>query len=119
MTDRYEAQQRDLDPHRAEEQRAARLEAESRLAARGIAVHPDDHDIELADLLDAVERFEGLVTARGGDLMVDHIGSDRPDDPAFVLPTRRSGEAVPVYRLRVLDAAERLQAARQGGHGGT
>ena len=50
-----------------------------------------------------------MVEAQGGDLMVDHIGTDRPDDPAFVLPPRRSGESVPTYRLRVLEALNRLR----------
>jgi len=109
MKDRYESEQRELDPHRADEQRAARLETEERLASRGIPVHSEDRDIELADLLDAVERFEDTVTAQGGDLMVDHIGSDRPIDPAFVLPQRRACEPVPVYQLRVQDARERLR----------
>jgi hypothetical protein len=109
MQDRYESEQRDLDPNRGDEQRAARFETESRLTSRNIAVRSDDKDVELADLLDAVEQFEDTVTAMGGDLMVDHIGSDRPVDPAFVLPARRQDEPVPVYRLRVLDARERLR----------
>ena len=109
MTDHYEAAQRDLDPHRAEEQRTARLETEGRLASRGIVARQDDDDIELADLLDAVEQFEDMVEAQGGDLMVDHIGTDRPDDPAFVLPPRPEGETVPAYRHRVLEALNRLR----------
>lgn len=109
MMDGYEAEQRELDPHRAEEQQSARVETESRLVARGIAVRPDDGDVELADLLDAVEQFEDTVVGMGGDLMVDHIGTDRPIDPGFVLPGRREGEPLPVYRLRVLDARERLR----------
>jgi hypothetical protein len=109
MKDRYEAEQRELDPNRADEQRAARLETEERLASRGVTVLASDGDIELADLLDAVEQFEDAVTAKGGDLMVDHIGSDRPIDDAFVLPARRKGEAAPAYRDRILRARERLQ----------
>jgi hypothetical protein len=115
MTDHYEASQRDLDPHRAEEQQRARLETESRLSSRGIVAQQSDDDIELADLLDTVEQFEDMVEARGGDLMVDHIGSDRPDDPAFVLPPRRDGETVPAYRIRVLEALDRLRAAPYDG----
>lgn len=114
MTDQYEASQRDLDPHRAEEQRSARLETESRLAARGIVALRDDDDIELADLLDAVEQFEDMVEAKGGDLMVDHIGSDLPDDPAFVLPPRRAGESAPAYQIRVLEALDRLRTPPTG-----
>ena len=109
MQDGYEAEQRELDPHRAEEQQSARVETEARLAARGITLLRDDGDEELADLLEAIEQFEDTVVGRGGDLMVDHIGTDRPIDPGFVLPVRREGEPVPVYRLRVLDARERLR----------
>ena len=109
MADRYETEQRALDPNRADEQRAARVETEDRLRSRGIVVLADDNDLELADLLDAVEQFEDTVTAKGGDLMVDHIGSDQPVDRAFVLPARRAGEPVPVYCQRVLEARARLK----------
>jgi len=115
MTERfeqeYEEQERLLDPHRAEEQQRARQEAVDRLADRGIPVRRDDPDEEVGDLLDAVERFEEAVEARGGDLMVNRIGSSEPENPAFVPPERRTGESVRAYRSRVEQATEQL---RQG-----
>jgi hypothetical protein len=105
----YEEQERILDPHRVEEQQRARREAVDRLADRGIPSFPQDEDEELADLLDAVERFEETVEARGGDLMVNRLGSPDPEDPAFVPPARGSGEAVGAYRRRVEQAIDRLR----------
>jgi hypothetical protein len=105
----YEEQERLLDPHRAEEQQRARQETIDRLADRGIAVRADDPDEEVADLLDAIERFEEAVETRGGDLMVNRIGSREPENPAFVPPQRRAGESVESYRLRVEGATDRLR----------
>ena len=113
MADNYEEQQRALDPHRRDEQRRAREEAEDRLRDRGIQVHPRDRDEDLADLLDSVERFEVVVESHGGDLLVDRIGSSEPDDPAFVLPVRTLDESVTDYRLRVEAATDRLRHHRQ------
>src|SRR5438034_6410137 len=48
----------------------------------------------LGDLLEAVERFENVVEAHGGDLMVDDLKSSEPDDRHFVLPRRNKGEAI-------------------------
>jgi hypothetical protein len=106
----YEEQERLLDPHRAEEQQRARLETVDRLADRGIPIHPEDADEEVADLLDAVERFEEAVEARGGDLMVNRIGATEPEDPAFVPPARASRELAPAYRLRIEEATARLRS---------
>ncbi len=105
----YEEQERLLDPHRAEEQQRARLEAVDRLADRGIPTHPQDGDEEIADLLDAVERFEEVVEARGGDLMVNRIGSSEPEDPAFVPPVRDAGESAAAYRVRIEAATDRVR----------
>jgi hypothetical protein len=105
----YEEQERLLDPHREEEQQRARLEAVDRLADRGIPTDSQDADEEIADLLDAVERFEEVVEARGGDLMVNRIGATEPEDPAFVPPARASGESAPAYRLRIEEATDRLR----------
>ena len=109
MTDSYEDEQRILDPHRGEEQRRAREETEDRLSERGIRVYPRDGDEEIEDLLDAVERFEGMVELHGGDLLMDRIGSSEPTDPAFVPPIREAGESVLAYRLRVEQALDRLR----------
>jgi hypothetical protein len=113
MPDDYEEQQRALDPHRLEEQRRAREEAEDRLRDRGVEIYPRDRDEEVGDLLDSVERFEVVVESQGGDLLVDRIGSSEPDDPAFVLPARDLDESIADYRLRVEAATDRLRHRRQ------
>ena len=110
MTGPYEREQRDLNPNRVEEERRARREAEYRLRERGIEVRPEDSDEEVADLLDAVEAFEAAVSARGGDLFVDRIGSSEPEDPAFVPPVRQPGESAAKSRRRIIAGAERLRA---------
>jgi hypothetical protein len=86
MTGRYEREQRDLNPNRVEEERHARQEVEYRLSERGIRVERSDGDEEVVELLDAVERFEAAVEAKGGDLFVNRIGSSEPEDAAFVPP---------------------------------
>jgi len=109
MADTFEREQRELDPHRAEEQRLARQEAEARLRPRGIVVLEEDTDEDVADLLDAVERFETAVEARGGDLFVNRIGSSEPEAPEFVPPVRRDGESATAYLVRVSRATDRLR----------
>jgi len=113
MTDSFEEEQRLLDPHRLDEQRRAREEMEDRLRDRGITVYPRDGDEEVGDLLEAIERFEALVEAHGGDLLVNRIASSEPEDPAFVPPLRGLGEGATEYRLRIDAAADRL---RHHGH---
>ncbi|HEY7480758.1 MAG TPA: hypothetical protein VH680_09630 [Gemmatimonadales bacterium] len=109
MANSYEQEQRDLNPNRVEEERHAREEAEYRLRERGIEVTARDSDEEVADLLDAVERFEGAVEAQGGDLFVDHLGSSEPENPAFVPPKRRPGEGAADYRARIDSAIRHLR----------
>jgi hypothetical protein len=109
MTPPYEREQRDLNPNRVEEERHARQEAEYRLSERGITVEPSDSDEEVADLLDAIERFEAAVEAKGGDLFVNRIGSSEPENPAFVPPVRREGESAIDYRRRIEAAGEALR----------
>jgi hypothetical protein len=109
MTESYEREQRELNPNRVEEERHARQEAEYRLSERGIGVEPADTDEEVADVLDAIERFEGAVEARGGDLFVNRIGSPEPEDPAFVPPVRRPGESATDYRGRIEAAKDALR----------
>jgi hypothetical protein len=109
MTAPYEREQQDLNPNRVEEERHARQESEYRLSERGIKAEAADSDEEVADLLDAVERFETAVESKGGDLFVNRIGSPEPEDPAFVPPQRREGESATDYRRRIEAAAEALR----------
>jgi hypothetical protein len=109
MTAPYEREQQDLNPNRVEEERHARQEAEYRLSERGIRVEPSDSDEEVADVLEAVERFETGVEAKGGDLFVNRIGSSEPEDPAFVPPQRHDGESATDYRQRIYAAADAVR----------
>ena len=81
------------------------------LATRGISVDAATSGDDLAYLLDAVELFEEAVARAGGDSMTKALDSSEPDDPRFVLPTRRDGERVRDYALRLRSAASRLGRA--------
>lgn len=100
--------------HRTPEERdVARANATilGMLATRGISVDPGTSGDDLAYLLDAVELFEEAVARAGGDSMTNALDSSEPDDPRFVLPTRREGEGVRGYALRLRAAASRLGRA--------
>ncbi|HYF39295.1 MAG TPA: hypothetical protein VD930_06400 [Gemmatimonadales bacterium] len=97
-----------LNPHRGEEQTRAREHAAEILARRGVLLNGDESDEELADLWSAVERFESMVEARGGDTMTNAPDSAEPDNPAFVLPERKARESARDYTRRILEAAQEL-----------
>jgi hypothetical protein len=97
-----------LNPHRGEEQSRAREHTMNLLARRGVLVTGDETDEELANLWSAVERFETMVEARGGDTMTNAPDSAEPDNPAFVLPERKARESAGDYTSRILEAAQRL-----------
>jgi hypothetical protein len=97
-----------LNPHRAEEQTRARDHTADILAQRGVLLTGDETDDELADLWSAVDRFESLVEARGGDTMTNAPDSAEPDNPAFVLPERKARESAREYTRRILEASARL-----------
>lgn len=88
---------------------SAVAEVTARLRSRGVAVAGTDRPEDLVNLLSAVERFEAVVEARGGDLMVDDLKSSRPDDRHFVLPQRVTGEAGPAYIGRIDKATAELR----------
>jgi hypothetical protein len=97
-----------LNPHRGEEQAKAREHTADILAQRGVLLTGDETDDELADLWSAVDRFESLVEARGGDTMTNSPDSAEPDNPAFVLPERKARESATDYTRRILEAAAGL-----------
>jgi hypothetical protein len=97
-----------LNPHRGEEQSRAREHAAEILARRGILLSGDESSDELADLWSAVDRFESVVEARGGDTLTNAPDSAEPDNPAFVLPERKARESAAEYTRRILDAASGL-----------
>jgi hypothetical protein len=103
-----------LNPHRAEDQARARERNLDVLEQRGVRLLGDETDDELADLWTAVDRFESIVEARGGDTLTNAPDSAEPDNPAFVLPERKDREGVAVYVGRILAAAEGLTRFERG-----
>src|SRR5437667_12427311 len=92
-----------------EERAAAAAEVTARLRGRGIALTGAENPEDLVDLLSAVERFEAVVEAHGGDLMVDDLKSSEPDERHFVVPRRGHGETVRAYVVRIDEAAAGLR----------
>lgn len=75
-------------------------ELASRLEGLGIRVSGAEQPEELLDMVEAVDRFEAAVQARGGDLMMDEGPrgqTTEPDDRHFALPVRREHESVADY----------------------
>jgi hypothetical protein len=103
-----------LNPHRGEEQSRAREHTADILARRGILLSGKETDEELSDLWSAVERFESMVEARGGDTMTNAPTSAEPDNPAFVLPERKARESAGEYTRRILEAAAALTRFERG-----
>jgi hypothetical protein len=97
-----------LNPHRAEEQARAREHNLAVLGQRGVRLFGDETDDELADLWTAVDRFESVVEARGGDTLTNAPDSAEPDNPEFVLPERKDREGVAPYVGRIVAAAQHL-----------
>jgi hypothetical protein len=104
----------DLNPHRGEQQERAREHAADVLARRGVLLFGNETDDELAELWSAVDRFESVVEARGGDSMTNSPDSSEPDNPAFVLPERMSREPAAAYTRRILEATARLRGIERG-----
>jgi hypothetical protein len=84
-------------------------EALGRLRARGVLASMRDDPELVAQVLEAVERFELEVERQGGDLMMDSGAALEPDDPRFVLPKRESGEGLADYRARVDESTRHLR----------
>jgi hypothetical protein len=98
---------------RDDERRRVADEMAARLRGRGVRLDGREAGEELANLLEAVEEFEGVVQAHGGDLMVDEPvrsgGPVTPDDQAFVLPARRERESVSEFIERIAEATARAR----------
>ena len=84
------------------------------LEERDIRVHDDESPPELADLLSAVEDFEGAVRAQGGDSYTNTPQSSRPGRAEFVIPTRGDDETASAYERRIRAAAERIAPGSSG-----
>ena len=104
-----ESIQEALNPHRREEQQRAAAHTRDILVQRGIRVADGDDPEALAGILEAVERFEGVVRARGGDSFLNSPRSSEPENPDWVVPTREQGESAADYVGRIEGAATRLR----------
>ena len=109
----FEEQQEDLDPHRREERDSAALELTGRIRQKGVLLTGRETSAQLDDLITAIERFEGAVVARGGDLFINTPTSDPPENPDFVIPQRVASEDAEAYAARINEAASRLERAER------
>jgi hypothetical protein len=103
-----------LNPHLDEDRARAREHNLDVLGQRGVLLFGDETDDQLADLWSAVDRFESVVEARGGDTLTNAPDSSEPDNPAFVLPERRAREPVAEYVRRIQEAAAGLTNFERG-----
>ena len=103
-----------LNPHIDEDRARAREHNLDVLGQRGVLLFGDEGDDDLADLWSAVDRFESVVEARGGDTFTNAPDSSEPDNPAFVLPERKAREPVADYVRRIQDATDRLTRFEPG-----
>ena len=103
-----------LNPHLDEDRARAREHNLDVLGQRGVLLFGDETDDELADLWSAVDRFESVVEARGGDTLTNAPDSSEPDNPAFVLPERQAREPVAEYVRRIQQAAAGLTNFERG-----
>jgi hypothetical protein len=90
-----------------ERERASRV-AIGQLEQRDIHVQSDADPEVVAQLLEAVERFESVVAALGGDSMVNTLDSSDPSRPQFVIPQRWADEGLRSYAARIRQSADRL-----------
>ena len=91
---------------------SARATMIGQISERGIDIADGDSDGDIAELQGAVERFESAVMERGGDSFTNTSESSQPDNPAFVLPTRRADESLASYVRRIDAAAQRARSER-------
>jgi hypothetical protein len=106
-----ESIQEALNPHRREEQARAAAHTRDVLVQRGVRVSDADDPDRLASILEAVERFEGVVRARGGDSFLNSPRSSEPENPDWVIPVRGEGESAEAYIHRIDEAIGRLRSA--------
>jgi len=84
-------------------------ESADRLTGLGMHIDGKETPAELAEMQEAVERFEEAVQSRGGDLMMDEGVPGKavePDDRHFAMPRRKTGESVGHYLERLSTATD-------------
>lgn len=103
-----------MDSGEAERRRVAE-EMAARLRRTGVRLTGRETGEELAQVTEAVERFEATVIRNGGDLMVDqpiaNAAPTAPDNAAFVLPRRLDDESVSAYLSRIDEATTAARRA--------
>ncbi|MBA3645209.1 MAG: hypothetical protein H0W63_03445 [Gemmatimonadaceae bacterium] len=88
-------------------------ELRGRVHQKGVELDGTEGAEDLDDLLIAIDRFEAAVEEKGGDLMVNMPHSSPPENPGFVLPHRKAGEAIGGYVGRVEQAAEAVERGQR------
>ena len=99
-------------PRESNEMKRVSDQIAGRLASRNVRLSGHERPEELAQLEEAVERFEVAVEARGRDLMMDEgpLGQvPQPDDPHFTLPHRADDESVSLYLERIARATDEIK----------
>ena len=102
----------DTGTHENEELRRVSDQIAGRLRGRNIFLTGHEGREDLAQLEEAVERFEAAVDRHGGDLMMDEAPEGQvgqPDDPHFALPRRRDDETVGSYLERLEWATDEIR----------
>ena len=94
---------------RVDERELVREELEGRLFGSGVMLTGSETDDQIVRLADAVEAFDQARARAGGNSMVNTPSTTRPDDPRFVLPTRRDDESVEQYLGRIRAAAQAIR----------
>lgn len=89
----------------------AMANAAARLRRRGVSLTESETSSQLVRLLTAVEDFEQAVERSGGDNFINAPGGEDPENPNFVLPSRRADERVDSYIGRIESATERIDRA--------
>ena len=90
-------------------------ETASRISARGVSLRGNETHGELAEIEEAIERFETAVDSHGGDLMVDEAPRGQrgePDDPRFQLPKRAASMSVADYLASLARGIDRIRRNR-------
>jgi hypothetical protein len=96
----------------SEEVRRVSDQIAGRLRGRNIFLTGREGREDLAQLEEAVERFESAVESHGGDLMMDEAPEGQvgqPDDPHFALPRRSDDETVGSYLERLARATDAIR----------
>lgn len=91
-------------------------EVAGRIAAKGVHLRGNETSEQLADIDDAIERFEKAVEARGGDLMMDEPPAGRagePDQERFRLPARGPDMTVEQYVESLARAVDALHQRKR------